>query len=403
MKQHFYFVVLFILVLSACQGADATSTSTPLVPTFPKPMLTSTKTERTPTSIVVEPTSSVTVSPTAAPSPVPTSTPNATLSPMGLPVIHDQPGELYTTVFSIPVGGDSIIQYRGADNPDMEITGPDAIAILPDDTFMIADLIANRLLHYDEAGNLLDTIELYDLGIVNVADLRISGDKLFLLEISLDFSPPRYRVNQLSFDGKLLAYNEIPEGFHIEGGLTGIAIDCEGQVVLEIAGGSDMYRLEVIQNNSDMMSTPNGYYCNNVLYRVVNSFQQPPMVMAGNVVFETQLTTGFGGLTLLNIFEDGSVYLLRDDVVDDPIVKVDQTVHYISADMVHQGVARVPLSEAYYYIMRNIVANTKKGEVFVLLPRNDSLDVVRLNFYQSLEPLPPSTVIPQITVSASQP
>lgn len=124
--------------------------------------------------------------------------------------------------------------------------------------------------------------------------------------------------------------------------------------------------------------------------------------MAGDVRYETQLTTDFGGLTLLNVFQDGGFYVFREDVVDDPIVKVDATLHYISADMVSKGVARIPLTVAYYYIMRNTVASAK-GEVFVLLPRRDSLDVVQLNFYQSLEPMPPSSIIPKVTLVTGQP
>jgi len=405
MKRYPYFFISLVLALSACQVTNATPTVPPSLQPSTKPTFTLAKTGITPTPIIVEPTPTVTTSPTTASSSTPTSipTPTATLPPMGLPFIHEQPGDLYTTVFSIPVGGDSIIHYRGGDNPDMEITGPDAIAVLPDDTFMIADLIANRLLHYDQAGNLLNKIELYDLGIVNVADLRVSGDKLFLLEISLDFSPPRYRVNQLSLDGNLITSDDIPAGFHIEDGLTGITIDCEGQIVLEMGGGSDMYRLEDIQSSSDTMNVPNGYYCNNILYRVVNSgFQKPPLITAGNVLYETRLTTGLGGLTLVKVFIDGSSYISRDDVVNDQVIKVDQTIHYFGSDRISQGVARVPLSEMYYPIMRDIAVNDR-GEVFFLLPRRDSLDVVRLNFYQSLEPLPPSTVVPQITISTSQP
>ena len=36
---------------------------------------------------------------------------------------------------------------------------------------------------------------------------------------------------------------------------------------------------------------------------------------------------------------------------------------------------------------------------FALLPRPDSLDIVRLNFYKELEPLIPEALAPQITLS----
>ncbi len=284
----------------------------------------------------------------------------------------------------------------------MEITGPDAIAVLPDDSFVIADLIANRLLRYDKAGNLLDKIELDDLGIVNVADLRARGYDLFLLEINSGFLPPRYRVNQLSINGKLIARYDIPESFGDAQGLTGIALDCDGSVLVELEGGYYLYRLKDFQN-SVATPTPSGYYCNNQIFQIVRSDSPGRRaLMAGDARYETQLTTDFGGLRLLNVFHDGSFYVSREDVVNDSVIKVDQTLHFINAEKENQGVARIPVAEAYYYIMRNTVAN-EKGEVFVLLPRRDSLDVVRLNFYQSLEPLPPSTIIPEVTLQTGQP
>ena len=320
-----------------------------------------------------------------------------------MPIINDRPDDLYKTVFSIPVGENSVIQYRGGDNPNMEITGPNAIAVLPDGSFMIADLIANRLLHYDKTGYLLNTIDLYELGIVNVADLRIQGDMLFLLEISLNFSPPRYRVNQLSLTGILVATHDIPEGFHIENGLTGIAIDCEGQIVLEMAGGSDLYRLEDIQRNSDMTTVPNGYQCDNRIYQIINPGpQKPPAIVTNDVIYETQLTTGWGGFNILDMFGDGSFFVLREDVVNGQIIQVDLTVHYIGSDMVSQGVARAPIDEAYYYIMRDIAVTTQ-GDVFMLLPRHYSLDVIQLNFYREIEPLIPGSIPPEIAISISSP
>ena len=124
--------------------------------------------------------------------------------------------------------------------------------------------------------------------------------------------------------------------------------------------------------------------------------------MAGDVIYETQLTTGLGGFSLITVFEDGSFYVLRDDVVEDVPIVVDQTMHYICADMVSQGMARIPHSEIFYYIMRSIAVSSK-GEVFFLLPRSDSLDIVQLNFYKNLEPLPPSSIEPQIFISTNQP
>lgn len=38
-------------------------------------------------------------------------------------------------------------------------------------------------------------------------------------------------------------------------------------------------------------------------------------------------------LRLLNVFLDGSFYVLREDVVNDLVIKVDQTSHFISESL----------------------------------------------------------------------
>jgi hypothetical protein len=403
MKNHYYPLLLLALIITACQTTGVPQTPLPSLEPLPKPLLTMTKKSSISTSVI---TTTVTPKPPRATTESPklpgTSQPIIASPSIVGPFISNKPGEIYDTVFSIPVGQGRIIQYRGGNNPDMEITGPNAIAILPDDTFMLADLIGNRLLHFNRSGDLLNAIELYDLGIVNVADMRIKGGEIFLLEISLDFSPPRYRVDRLSFDGALIAYYDIPSGFHIENGLTGIAINCEGDIILELEGGGFLYRLADVQNNPKPADLPNGFYCNGKWYKVDNPGPQSyPNIIAGEVEYGTQLTTGFGGLRVIDAFQDGSLYIQREDLVNDKIINVDQTVHFVGSDLATQGVARVPISEYYYPIRRNLAINTK-GEVYALLPLRNSLDVIHLNFYKNISPLLSGAIMPQIIISYSK-
>jgi LysM repeat protein len=319
--------------------------------------------------------------------------------PVHAPTVIPQTGveAFYETLFVIPVGEGSL-QYLGGDQPDSEINGPNAIAVLPDGSFVIADLVGNRLWRYESTGKLLKSIDLYSIGIEQVTDLRATNTELFELEIRNE----RYRVNRLSFDGELIASYDIPDGFHIENGLTGISVDCEGEVLLEMAG-SDLYRLVDSQGNLYSSIEKTDYYCNGKSYRVVNSGQGTiPKFIAGSIPLETQLTTGLGGLNLLVVLQDGSFYMIRDDVVNDRVIQVDQTVHYINAGGVQQGVARLPLAEYYYPIMRNLAVGLD-GNVYAILPQSDSIHIIRLNFYKSLEPLVPGAVQPFIVVSTSNP
>ena len=320
-------------------------------------------------------------------------------SPVHAPTVIAQTGveAFYDTLFVIPVGEGSL-QYFGGDQPDSEINGPNAITVLPDGSFVIADLVGNRLWRYDSTGQLLKSIDLYSIGIEQVTDLRSTNTELFVLEIRNE----RYRVNRLSFDGELIANYDIPVGFHIENGLTGIAVDCEGEVLLEIAG-SDLYRLVDSQENLDPSLIKADYYCNGKPYRVVNSGPDTiPKFIAGSIPLETQLTTGLGGFNLLAVLKDGSFYVIRDDVVNDRVIQVDQTVHYINAGGVQQGVARVPLAEYYYYIMRNLAVGPD-GNVYAILPQPNSINIIRLNFYKNIEPPIQGAVEPLITVSTTNP
>ena len=292
----------------------------------------------------------------------------------------------------------------------MEINGPTALAVLPDGSFVVADLVGNRLWRYDSTGQLIKSIDLYTMGIVSVVVARANSAELFLMGISPDIRSTWQRVYRLSFEGELKASYTIPERFQIDNaltgipGLTGIAIDCDGEILLEVAGGSDLYRLVNAQGNLlDPTSESSGYDCNGKQYRVINPGPgKTPNFMAGSIRLETQLTFGFGGFRLLGVLADGSFYLIREDVVTDQVIKVDQTVHYIGADGAQQGVARVPIAENYYPIMRNLAVGPD-GNVYGLLPRPDSVKIIRLNFYSSLEPLIPGAVAPLVTVATTNP
>jgi hypothetical protein len=205
--QNRFLLAMLLIVLIANQGCARISLSTPI-------LVTATATEP------ISPTATTALQPTDTNV---TSNPPITIETNPTPalLIQEEMGPLYEEVVTIPVGEDGV-QYRGVGIPNMEITGPNALAVLPDESFVVADLIDNRLLRYDSAGHLLKTIDLYPRDIVNITDLRASETGLFVLEISFNVAPPRYKVHHLSFEGDLKASYEIPESFHLENGLSGM-------------------------------------------------------------------------------------------------------------------------------------------------------------------------------------
>ncbi len=328
-------------------------------------------------------------------------------APARAPISQDSQGSFYDTLFSIPVGGENIIKYK-IPSCCGNIEGPNAIAILPDGSFLISDLPGRRLLKYDLVGRLQEMIKMDELGIGYVRDMRVKGNEIFLLETAYQ----NFRVHRLTLDGKLIASEEIPHQFLIdgqnpentlEGGLTGIAIDCIERIILEVSGGSGLFPLSEVQEQNDPRLITQGLFCDGKRFFVSTpDLWKDPEVTADKTIYQTKLSEGLGGLHFLDVFEDGSIYLVREDVMPINPIKVDQTVFYIDNIGGIQMVARVPLSEYYYPISRNTVVGLN-GEVFALLPRPDSIDVIQLNFYQVLEPLMPEAAIPQITVGQSLP
>jgi hypothetical protein len=327
-----------------------------------------------------------------------------------------QKSAIYNLLFSLPTGPDGV-QYRGVGVSDMEITGPNALAVLPDGSFIIADLIGNRLLHVSPSGTLLKAFELSSIDVVNISDLVTQGGELYLLEVSFNTSPPRCRVDRLA-PGEAGAWKvsrryDIPQEFCSEGGLSGIFVDQAGRLLLEIAGGSQVYlladtRQAPVLTPSPTSSAPppppepaDGYSYYGRLYRVENG--QPgenPRYQAGDVTVQTALSHGLGGFRFLDAFPNGQSYLIRNDVVDDQTIQVDETVSVIGSDGVQLSVARFPLSESLYYIYRNLAVGPD-GAVYGLLPREKTLDVIRLNFFRDLPPLIPTAAEPVITVVSS--
>ena len=105
----------------------------------------------------------------------------------------------------------------------------------------------------------------------------------------------------------------------------------------------------------------------------------------------------------MGVLADGSVYVVREDVVaEQPMITVDQTVHYISANGLQLGVARAPIAEAYYYVIRNLAIGPD-GYVYSLLPRPSDVHIIRLKLFKSIAPLVPNAVAPLVTRSGTQP
>lgn len=313
-------------------------------------------------------------------------------TPARAPVIHESPRAAYETVFQIPVG-EGGIAYRGLDVPEMQITGPNALAIAPDGSFFVADLVDNHLLRYSADGKLLNKIDLYSIDIANISDLVATPTELYLLEISFHVAPERYRVSRLSFDGELIAQYDVPKGYHFEEGLYGLAAPgSEGEILLEFYGPSQWY-YQLADLDGEYSGKVDGIPAYGRVYHVEPG--TTPAIMVGDLKVESKMTLG-GLLKLLAVNPDGSFYIQREDMISDfPVIQGDITIHFMSAEGEQLGAARYPLSEWLFFVQRHVAVGPD-GSVYGLLPSRETVDILRLNFYPRLVPLIPDAVEPLI-------
>jgi hypothetical protein len=119
----------------------------------------------------------------------------------------------------------------------------------------------------------------------------------------------------------------------------------------------------------------------------------------GDARFETGRTLD-SALDVLEANPDGSFYAVRGDILaDSPALLSDQTIHFINAAGEPLGVARYPLSEWYFHLTEYLAVGPD-GNVYALITRQNSVDVLRLNFYRQLDPLVPGAAEPAITGAA---
>lgn len=345
------------------------------------------------------------LSPNPAPSIIPTLELSPTSAPPALmsPVIHDQPGSIFETVLQIPVGEDGIL-YRGAGVEDMDPVGPNGLVVTPDGGFIIGDVNRNRLMRYDAAGRRLDDIDLTSLGILNISDLVGAGEALYILEISFKVLPERYRVNQLTTSGELVRQYDLPEGYHLENGLYGLEIGYsatgESQVLVQsgASAGSLYYRIpdSVEKPPEALPALP--VFGKSLRREDANPDELARLVIDGQM-FESRMTAG-GTIALLSARADGSLYLQREDLVARaPAITTDLTIHYISPQGEPLGVARYPLMDWYFHLWRYLTVGPD-GNVYALITRENSVDVLRLNFYQYLEPIQTGAAEPVVLNSS---
>ena len=272
-----------------------------------------------------------------------------------------------TASFTVPVGVNGVTYDEGP-----YPSGPSSFVVVADGGVVITDTAAvrdatPRLLRFDASGNAEEPIPMQDYRAVSMIDIASDGLRLAVLDIYVALD--EYRVLVLDASGSLESQIDIPEGFHLENGLTGLLWDDQG-LLLEIEGGTRYARLEPDRNPE-----PTTTLIIDGVAVTLTDAGQVTTVQIDEDAFEVTRSTQFGDVGLIGLAPDGSVLLHLDEVFDDPAgLRVERRVQRYSTDGELLREVSVDLAEQYVQIVHQLEM-TADGAVAHMVSLPDRVEV----------------------------
>jgi hypothetical protein len=231
-----------------------------------------------------------------------------------------------TASFSVPVGENGVTYDLSGGLPG----GPSSFAVLDDGSVVIADTMAlrsgrPRLLRFDAVGDPLSPIVLTEQEVASIVDVASDGERLAVLDVYV--AQGRYRVLVLNASGAVEKIYDVPQGFHLEDGLTGLVWD-DSAVLLEIEWGA---RYGKVAADGAFEPTRAAVF-DGVPITISPGNGLTTVVEAGPVSFDVVRTTELGGASLIGRAPDGSIVLALDEVGldDEGAIEVIRTVQRYS-------------------------------------------------------------------------
>jgi hypothetical protein len=276
--------------------------------------------------------------------------------------------------------------------------GPTALAVDGNSTFYIVDGANNRIQRYNAKGSHLSSINLGN-EVVGVTDIELIGNDLFVLDVAATVPAVRH----LTSDGAFVQSFPIPKkvsGKDIQDKISGIRIGPREELYVVLENGHSY--LQLTAQASTPLSTP----------RIRDSFPDAEgraydvreadwsadhhtgeVLVSDQATEETQRITvrvphRLGALRYLQAQHNGDFFVTVEEIYYDGSIQVDQIVHHYDGKGNLLGRARVPLSD-FYAPVKNGIAVGPDGNVYVLVPKQDRVEIQRLTFGSALRPILP--------------
>ena len=272
--------------------------------------------------------------------------------------------------FSIPVGESGVTYDVDGEPP----SGPSSFAVRTDGLVLADTLAANRgeprLLFYDNSGDLVRVVDLSDIGVAAIVDVASNGSDLAVLDI--DVSRNRYRLVLLTPAGEVETSLDIPTGFHLEDGLTGLLWDDLG-VLLEFEFGAFYARTDR-DGNVEPRATP--VFAGDDV-SVSAGEGRSSLVLVGDSSWVVERSTDLGAATLIGVAGPTLAIVIDEVDTSGSAFEVLRRVQRYTRDGTLLDEVELDAGEPFVEVMRPLEL-APDGTVVYLMAGPASLEVLPL-------------------------
>lgn len=265
---------------------------------------------------------------------------------------------------SIPVGEGIEYQSAGEEQPPV---GPSLVVADPGGGIHIYDPVGNRILSFTQGAQ--SVIDLTERDILGVTAIGSASDHLLVVEIF--FAPLRQRVHRIEFDGRVRESIDLPAGYSLKDGISGVRAGDADEIIIEYGGGA-YYGVWVAALDSFQTSqalTVSGTVIVSLL---------PDLEIAGTTI-RADLSGTLGGLRYLGTAADGTHAIVREEVQTAAgVFDVLTTVEWYSPTGEFLGSARVPPLQAQAIGAPPGVALLPDGRAVALIALPVVVEVIEL-------------------------
>lgn len=266
------------------------------------------------------------------------------------------------------------IVYEGLDTAEQLPRGPVSLSITDDGNFVVANQVENSAIEIASSGEIIQKVTFKNA--TTIGDAVKVGSEFFALDRNEE-EPAILAFSTVTGETRKIS-NASPDAFRFTGWDNGTLNSGDVTRLTKIDGQNvNAPNAENVERGDQLKISPG------------NPFQTEPnrfRVWRGGKLLVEQVTDfPVAETRIIGSTGKGDFFIMVLELVGKTSLIFDQKILRFDSEGKLLGQARIPQEQIMP--LDNDTALSADGNVFVLMPRWESLDILQLNFFEKLEPL----------------